>query len=84
MSQVKQRNKLKASDKSKITARYEAKLLSFQDKNIDELEELSKSKMSSTDRYALEISKSRLNKKLQSSEAIINTKEENGNSEGEE
>jgi len=84
MSQVKQRNKLKASDKSKITARYEAKLLFFQDKNIDELEELSKSKMSSTDRYALEISKSRLNKKLQSSEAIINTKEENGNSEGEE
>lgn len=83
MSQTKQRNKLKVGDKMKITARYEAKMLEYQDKTLEEIEELSKSKMSSTDRYALEISRTRLNKKLQSTEEVINTKED-GSSEGTE
>lgn len=53
MAQIKQRNKLKASEVTKINNRYFTKLEEFNKKTPEELIELSKTKMSYTDKRAL-------------------------------
>lgn len=74
-------NKLKQSDINKMRARYESKRLEYQALSLDELKELYKTKMSSTDRHALTIM---TNEKLQAEESIkIKELQEHDNIEGE-
>lgn len=50
----KNKTKLSVIDKQKIRNRYESKLLEFQSKSLDELQDIFQStKMSSTDRHAI-------------------------------
>jgi hypothetical protein len=48
-----QKKKLKNNDLDKIEARYNSKLKEFSEKTIEEIKELYKNKMSSTDKAAL-------------------------------
>lgn len=78
---AKEFSKLKQADINKMRARYESKRTEYQALSLDELKELYKTKMSSTDRHALTMI---TNEKLQVEEAIkIKEVQEHDNIEGE-
>ena len=78
---AKEFSKLKQADINKMRARYESKRTEYQALSLEELKELYKTKMSSTDRHALTMI---TNEKLQVEEAIkIKEVQEHDNIEGE-